>query len=163
MRRLIIVWWSVTDGTRQLAQAATRGARRERQVETLMRRCDRMDSSLIVSADALLIACPEMLGSAAGRMKDLFDRTYYDALDRMAGRPYGLIVCAGSDGRGAIRQIERIMLGWRMKPVADPLRVVVGAQTPQAIAAPKTIEPAARAQAEELGAALAAGLALGLW
>ena len=163
MPRLIIIWWSMTGGTLQLAQAAARGARRERQVETLLRRCDRVDSSLILSADALVIACPEMLGSAAGKMKDLFDRSYYDALDRMAGRPYGLIVCAGSDGTGAIRQIERIMLGWRMKPVAEPLRVVVGAQTPQAIAAPKTIEPTARAQAEELGTALATGLALGVW
>jgi multimeric flavodoxin WrbA len=163
MARLMIVWWSMTGGTRQLAHAAARGARREPQVETLMRRCDRVDSSMIVSADALLIACPEMLGSAAGRMKDLFDRTYYEALDRMTGRPYALIVCAGSDGMGAIRQIERIMLGWRMKPVADPLRVVVGAQTPQAISARKAIEPGALTQAKELGGTLAAGLALGVW
>jgi len=163
VRRLIVIWWSRTGGARQLAQAAARGARSEPQVETLLRRCDRVDSSLILSADALLIACPEMLGSMAGKMKDLFDRTYYDALGAMAGRPYGLIVCAGSDGTGAIRQVERIMQGWRMRPISEPLRVVVGAQTPEAIAAAKSIEPARLAQASELGAALAAGLALGVW
>jgi len=162
-RRLLIIWWSATGGSRQLAQAAARGARTQRSVQTLMRRCDRVDAELLVSSDALVIACPEMLGSAAGMMKDFFDRTYYAGLDRMAGRPYAVIVCAGSDGQGAIRQIERIAQGWRMRPVAAPLRVVVGAQTPEAIAAAKRIDPVALAQARELGAGLAAGLALGLW
>jgi multimeric flavodoxin WrbA len=163
MARLLVIWWSMTGGTHQLARAAALGARGEPQVQTLMRRCDRVDSSMILAADALLIACPEMLGSAAGKMKDMFDRIYYDALGPVAGRPYGLIVCAGSDGTGAIRQIDRIMLGWRMRRVAEPMRVVVGAQTPEAIAAEKRIDPAALAQAKELGAGLAAGLALGLW
>jgi multimeric flavodoxin WrbA len=104
-----------------------------------------------------------MLGSAAGMMKDFFDRTYYAALERMAGRPYALMICAGSDGQGAIRQIERIAQGWRLRPVAAPLRVVVGAQTAEAIGAAKRIDPVALAQARELGAGLAAGLALGLW
>jgi multimeric flavodoxin WrbA len=162
-RRLLIVWWSATGGSWQLARAAARGARSERAIETLMRRCDRVDAPLLLSADALLIACPEMLGGAAGMMKDFFDRTYYAALGRLAGRPYALIVCAGSDGQGAIRQIERIMQGWRLRLSGEPLRVVVGAQTPEAIAAPKSIDPAALVQARELGAGLAAGLALGLW
>lgn len=162
-RRLLIIWWSATGGSRQLAQAAAGGARAERSVQTLMRRCDRVDAPLLVCADALVIACPEMLGSAAGMMKDFFDRTYYAALERMAGRPYALMVCAGSDGQGAIRQIERIAQGWRLRPVAAPLRVVVGAQTAEAIGAAKRIDPVALAQARELGAGLAAGLALGLW
>ena len=50
-------------------------------------------------------------------MKDFFDRTYYAALDRIAGRPYATMVCAGSDGENAVRQIERICTGWRLKPV----------------------------------------------
>jgi multimeric flavodoxin WrbA len=163
MRRLLIVWWSRTGASRQLAQAAAQGARGERRIETMMRRCDRVGADLIRSADAVLWVFPETLGGPAGMIKDLFDRTYYEVLGRTDGRAYGMIVCAGSDGRGAIAQVQRIMTGWRMKPVAEPIRVVVGAQTPASIAAAKTVGTAPLAQARELGAAMAAGLALGLW
>jgi multimeric flavodoxin WrbA len=96
-------------------------------------------------------------------MKEFFDRTYYDVLDRVAGRPYGLMVCAGSDGQGAVRQAARIATGWRLKPAAEPLVVITGAQTAEAISSPKTIGPDDLARAADLGQALAAGLALGIF
>ena len=73
------------------------------------------------------------------------------------------LVCAGSDGHGAIRQIERIATGWRLRRVADPVLVVTGAQAPEAILAPKEIDDEALARAATLGATLAAGTAYGLW
>jgi multimeric flavodoxin WrbA len=99
----------------------------------------------------------------SGLMKDFFDRTYYAALDRVAGRAYGLMICAGSDGQGAVRQLTRIATGWRLRPAAEPLVVITGAQTPEAIWAPKTIAPAELARCEALGGALAAGLAMGIF
>ena len=60
----------------------------------------------------------------AGLMKDFFDRCYYPALGRIEGRPYAVMVCAGSDGSGAARQIERICTGWRLKAVAPALIVM---------------------------------------
>ncbi len=44
-------------------------------------------------------------------MKDLFDRTYYPALDRISERPYATLIGAGSDGHNAARQVERIATG----------------------------------------------------
>jgi hypothetical protein len=32
-------------------------------------------------------------------MKDFFDRSYYAVLDRINGRPYATMICAGSDGQ----------------------------------------------------------------
>jgi hypothetical protein len=46
---------------------------------------------------------------------------------------------------------------------ADPIIVCTHAQTPEAIFAPKTIPPQDINRCEELGAALAAGLALGIF
>ncbi len=117
----------------------------------------------VLAAEALLLATPEMLGSISGLMKDFFDRCYYPCLDGLNGRPYAAMVCAGSDGQGALRQIERIATGWRLKAVADPLIICTRAQTPDAILAPKTIAPADLRACAELGAALAAGLALGIF
>ena len=96
-------------------------------------------------------------------MKEFFDRTYYGVLGRIQGRPYAQLICAGSDGEGAVRQVARICTGWRLKPIAEPLIVNVHAQTPEAILAPKLIPPAALARCEEIGATLAAGLSIGMF
>jgi multimeric flavodoxin WrbA len=117
----------------------------------------------VLAADGYLFATPENLASMSGLMKDFFDRTYYAALDQVNGRPYATMICAGSDGQGAIRQIERIALGWRLKPAAPALLVITHAQTPEAILREKTVGATDLARCEELGATLAAGLDLGLF
>jgi hypothetical protein len=73
------------------------------------------------------------------------------------------MVCAGSDGTNAARQIARIALGWRLRTVAAPLIVCTRAQTPEAILAPKTIDTKDLARCADLGAAMAAGLAAGIF
>ena len=96
-------------------------------------------------------------------MKDFFDRTYYPALDRISARPYAMLICAGSDGHNAARQVERIATGWRLKAIADPLIVCTHAQTPEAILTPKVIGQGDLKRCEELGAALAAGMSIGMF
>ena len=96
-------------------------------------------------------------------MKDFFDRCYYPVLGRIEGRPYAQMICAGSDGENAARQIARIARGWRLKEVQPPLIVCTHAQTPEEILAEKTIPEDELARCRELGAALAAGLAMGVF
>ena len=117
----------------------------------------------MLDAAGYLFATPEYLGSMAGLMKDFFERCYYPALDKVNGRPYASMVCAGSDGQGAVRQIDRIATGLRLRPVARALMVCTHAQTPQEIAREKRLGEADLARCSELGAALAAGLALGIY
>src|SRR5580692_301661 len=117
----------------------------------------------LLNADGYIFATPENLAAMAGVMKDFFDRTYYAALDRLNGRPYAVLICAGSDGENAARQIARIATGWRLRPVADPVIVRTRAQTPEAILAPKTIGTADLAACREIGMAMANGLAAGIF
>jgi len=84
-------------------------------------------------------------------------------VERIEGRPYASLICAGSDGSGAARQIERIATGWRLKAAAPALIVCTHAQTPEAILAPKQIGEAELQRCHDLGAALAAGLVLGVF
>ena len=167
MKKLLIVWCSTTGGTRQMAEAAERGAREALDaggpVEVTRLAAARAGPADVLAADALLLATPEHLGSMAGPMKDFLDRIYYPCLDRVNGRPWALLVCAGSDGTGTIRQAERIATGLRLKRVAEPVLVMTYAQTPQAILAPKTIGGEDLARCEQLGALLAAGLATGIF
>jgi hypothetical protein len=96
-------------------------------------------------------------------MKDFFYRSYYAVLDRINGRPYATMICAGSDGQNAARQIARIATGWRLRAIAEPLIVCTHAQTPEAILARKHIGAADLERCTELGAAIAAGLASGIF
>ena len=164
MQTLLIVHHTLTGGTLQMAQAAAAGAR-EAEPGLAVRLLAARDAAGddVLAADAYLFATPENLASMAGLMKDFFDRTYYAALDRINGRPYAVMICAGSDGTGAARQIERIATGWRLKPVAPALIVCTHAQTPAAILAPKVIGAADLQRCAELAAVLASGLALGVF
>jgi multimeric flavodoxin WrbA len=163
MKSLLIAYASFTGGTRQMAEAAAEGARAEEGVQVRLLPAPQAGPDELLAADGYVFAAPEMLGSMAGQMKDLFDRCYYPLLDQLQGRPYAVLVCAGSDGQGAARQLERIATGWRLKSVAPPLIVCTRAQTPQAIQARKQLDAADLQACRELGAALAAGLALGVF
>lgn len=163
MKTLLIVFHSMTGGARQMAEAAGRGAAAERDVRVRFVTAVQAGAEDVLAADGYVFVTPENLAAMSGLMKDFFDRTYYAVLERIAGRPYAALVCAGSDGRNAVRQIERICTGWRLKAVSEPLIVCTHAQTPEAILAPKTIPEADLRRCEETGAAIAAGLALGIF
>ena len=153
----------MTGGSRQMAEAAHRGAASETDVRVRMVPASEASAEDVLQADGYVFVTPENLASMSGVMKHFFDRTYYPVLDRIAGRPYATMVCAGSDGTNAVRQIDRICTGWRLKTVCEPLIVCTHAQTPEAILAPKTIAESELRRCEEAGAAIAAGLALGIF
>jgi multimeric flavodoxin WrbA len=164
MKTLLIIYHTVTNGTLQMADAAARGgAGAESEVRVVSLKAIDAVAADVLAADGLIFAAPENLGAMSGLMKDFFDRTYYAALDRIAGRPYATMVCAGSDGQNAVRQIERIGKGWRLRRITDSVVICTHAQTPEAIAAPKRLAPDALERCAQLGAALAMGLAAGVF
>jgi multimeric flavodoxin WrbA len=163
MKTLLIVFHSLTGGTRQMAEAAARGAQTQSEVNVRLLPAVQAQPEDVLAADGYIFATPEMLATLSGLMKDFFDRTYYPALERINGRPYAILICAGSDGQNAARQIARIATGWRLRAIADPIIICTHAQTPEAIFAPKVIGSDDLSRCEELGAALAAGLAMGIF
>ena len=163
MKTLLIVFHSRTGGVGQMADAAARGAATEQGVRTRLLAATQAEPDDVLQADGFLFAAPENLASMSGPMKDFFDRAYYPVIDRIQGRPYASMVCAGSDGHNAVRQIARIATGWRLREVAEPIIVCTHAQTAEAILAPKHIAAAELERCRALGAALAAGLALGVF
>lgn len=162
-KTLLIVYHSFTGGTQQMAEAACAGAACEDGVVVRLLRAAHATPEDVLAADGYVFATPENLASMSGQLKDFFDRSYYAALDQINGRPYVSLICAGSDGSNAARQLARIAMGWRLKAVAEPLIVCTHAQTPEAIWAPKQIGKADLERCRTLGEALAAGLALGVF
>ncbi|MEP2101220.1 MAG: NAD(P)H-dependent oxidoreductase [Parasphingorhabdus sp.] len=163
MKNLLIVYYSYTGGTRQMAEAAAAAAQGEEGVKISLMRAEDCEPADMLGADGYIFATPENLAAMAGVMKAFFDRCYYPLLGQIEGRPYAAMICAGSDGENARKQLERIATGWRLKKVIDTPIICTRAQTEEAILAPKTISEKDKAQCAEIGATLAAGLAMGVF
>jgi len=144
-----------------MAEAAFQAGREE--CETRIQQADAAGPDDLLDAEGYIFAAPENLAAVSGVMKDFFDRCYYPVLGRIEGRPYALMVCAGSDGENAVRQMARIATGWRLKPVQEPVIVCTHAQTPEEILAEKSLGGDDLARCRALGGALAAGLNMGVF
>lgn len=161
MARLLILYHSRTGGSRQMAEAAFAAAQEE--CDAVLLTADEAGPDDLLAADGYIFCAPENLAAISGAMKECFDRCYYPVLGQIEGRPYAVMVCAGSDGQNAVRQMARIATGWRLKEVQEPIVICTHAQTPEAILAEKTIDPADLSRCGELGAALGAGLTMGVF
>jgi NAD(P)H-dependent FMN reductase len=163
MHRLLIIWDSMTGGSEALARASYAGARRAKQVDVRIMHAARAHPADVLAANAYMFIFPENLAAISGAMKSFFDRCYYPCLGQLNARPFAILVCAGSDGRNAVAQAERIATGWRLRKIAESMIVCTHAQTPEAICAPKVIDDAHLNSAAERGENLATGLSMGIY
>lgn len=161
-RTLLIVWHSRTGAARQMAEAAFQGAHDAMaqldavgQLDVVMKPAAQVQPQDLLAANAYLFCAPENLAALSGEMKEFFDRNYYAVLEQLNGRPYSLLVSAGSDGSMAVRQAERIATGWRLQQATPPVIANMGAQSPDAILAPKQITEAHHSACHETGGTLA--------
>lgn len=150
MKTLLIVYHSAGVKNAQMAEAVARGARAEEGVEVIVKRCAEAGPEDVLAADGLILGTPENFGYMSGMMKDFLERIFYACEGRIEGRPWALFVGTGLDGAGAVSSVERIVTGLRIKRTAEPIVVV------------KDLKPEHVAQLEELGQAMAAGLASGI-
>ncbi|MDX1668847.1 MAG: flavodoxin domain-containing protein [Limnobacter sp.] len=162
-KKLLIVYYSLTGGAEAMAKAVAKGASSEPDVEVQLLHATQANEDHVLSAAGYVFVCPEMLGSMSGLMKDFFERAYYPCLGQIQARPYSTLICAGSDGQGAVRQIGKIASGWRLKAICDPSIVCTHAQTPEEILGPKTLHTKDLKMCEELGETFAGGLAMGVF
>ena len=158
MKRLLIVYHTQFGGTAQMAEAANAGARTIDDVDTVYLRAADAGVDDLLAADALLIATSENFGGMAGMVKDFLERVYYPCEGRLEGRPYTVLVCAGTDGTGAMRDVDRVATGLRLNKV-HPGLVHRSGRTAQAQAIPADV----LARCSEIGATLAAGLSAGIY
>lgn len=156
---LLVVWHSRTGASRAMAEAIHNGAGKRAR---LIAARDVSPEDLL-AAEGYVFVGPENLAALSGAMKEMFDRCYYPVLGRIEGRAYASVIAAGSDGEGAQRQLDRIVTGWRLKRVAEPMIVNFAAQTPEAIMAAKRVPKANLLACRDLGEAMSEGLRLGIF
>ena len=158
MKRLLIVWHTQFGCTEALAGAAAAGARTAAGVEVVALRAHEARVDDVLGADAYLIGGSENFGALAGQVKDFLERIYYPCEGRLEGRAWSAFVCAGNDGAGAMRDLDRVARGLRLRKVHPGVMHRSGR-----VALAHPVPDEALARCRELGATLAAGLAEGLW
>jgi multimeric flavodoxin WrbA len=158
MRRLLIVWHSQFGGTAQMADAARKGAIDAGGVEVVMKHAQQAGVDDLLACDALLVATSENFGSLSGMTKDFFERVFYPCEHAVEGRPYTVIVCAGTDGSGAVLQVDRIASGLSLRKVLPGVVWMSGVT-----AQPQRVPPQVLDQCRDTGATLAAGLSVGIY
>ena len=153
MTHILVIYHSQSGNTKKMAEAAAAGASSVEGVTVSIKQAQEAGLEDLLACDGLAVGSPEYFGFMAGLIKDFFDRTYEPARGRkeVFKKPYVVFVSAGNDGRGAVRSIERIALGYPLKKVYEPL-VVRGEVTEEALA-----------RCRELGQTIAAGCQLGIY
>ena len=153
MPNLLIVFHSQSGSNAQLAQAVLRGAQRETEVTTRILRAGDATTDDLLWADGILFGSAENFGYLSGGLTDFLARTFYPYQHIAPGRvlPYAMFSSTGNDGRGAVRQLQRIASGYPMREIAEAV-IVRG-----------DIDEAGLHRCEELGQTLAAGLLLGVF
>lgn len=151
MKHLAIIYHSQSDKTAAMTEAVASGACRETGVETRIKKTFDADLQDLLWADGVIFGTPENFGYMSGALKDFFDRTFYPAEPYQLNLPYALFVGAGHDGSGAVREVERIALGYPLRKIAEPV-VAIG-----------ELGDSELQLCLELGHSFAAGLALGIF
>lgn len=149
--QLLICWYSASGTNAQLANAAFQAASQVPGCVTKKKAALRIDKTCFEDAHAYLFIAPENFGQLCGGLRMMFERLYYPLEHALQGRPYATITGCGNDGRGAVRDIDRICTGWRLRRIAEPL-ICRGTQTDDHLQ-----------DSRELAQALAIGLADGVF
>lgn len=151
-KNLLIVYHSQSGRNEALAYAAFRGAvEAESAVGVNLRRAAEAGTRDLMQCSGVLLVFPEYSGSMAGGMKEFMDRCFYPAIDRQLTLPYGMLICTGNDGSNAAALANRIARGIPWVSACET-RIVKGPPSDDGLAL-----------AAETGAALAMGLAMGIF
>ncbi len=151
LKSILVLYHSQGGTMKLMAHHLAKGAAKEKNVAIIHKKAVEVSVGDLLNCNGIAIGSPEYFGTMAGMIKDFFDRTYEAAREKTIGLPFIVFVSAGNDGRGAIRQIERIAAGYKWEKVQEAVRIV-GAPTKKDLVV-----------LEELGHALSAGVDFGIF
>lgn len=165
-KKLLVIYHSQTGVTAQLARAFVSGAELEPDVELRVKQAVDADLADLLWCDGVAFGSPENFGTMSGMIKDFFDRTYYPAQPYELNLPYVLFIAAGNDGTGCSMQVQRILKGYPMRLVNEPIIVVTklepgSDERVDLSSKPRLVE--LRDSVKDLGQGFALGLSMGIY
>jgi len=151
MKKLLIVAHAPSPNTLNLLDSVRRGASGFEDVALTVLSPFAAGAKDVKASNGIILGTTENLGYMSGALKDFFDRIYYPCLEETQGMPYALYIRGRHDGTGTRRGVETIVTGLRWRAIGEPL-ICRG-----------EFREKFRADCEELGALMAAGLDAGVF
>ena len=118
MAKLLIIYHSQSGNTEAMAKAAHEGALSAGATVSLKKAAE-ATSNDVFNCDAIMFGTPNYFSYMAGAIKDFFDRTFYEMLDKITDKPYAAFGSAGAGGKEALDSIDKICRSLRLKKVAE--------------------------------------------
>jgi multimeric flavodoxin WrbA len=151
MKNMLVVYHSQSGTTEALLKPLAVVLSADVELNTIIKRAVDCTAQDVISADLLLLAGSENCGLMSGGVKEFLDRIYYPLMTKVEGMSYGLLISAGNDGTGAVREITKYLDSVGMRK-AVPALIIKG----------EFANDKAKL-VEELGLTLAAGLSVGMF
>lgn len=122
-KKLLVIAHVPSENTQRMRDALVKGASDDQIENTEVKVLNPLNTQPndINLADAIVIGTTENLGYMAGLVKDVFDRCFYECLEKTEGMPFTFYVRAGHDGTGTKTAIQSITTGMKWKLVQEPL------------------------------------------
>jgi multimeric flavodoxin WrbA len=151
--QLLVVSHSNSGHTQEMVELVLAGARDPEAGDVEVRDVPALEATAddVLWSSGVLLGTPAHFGYMSGALKHFFDNAYKPLLEKTRGLPYALFVKGDTDTDGAVTAIQKIVKGLEWREAQPPL-TVVGDLTDDH-----------RAACTELGQAMAAGLAMGIF
>ena len=151
-KNLLIVYHSKGGKNAAMAEAVLQGTHHpDIDVDVRFLKAYEANEDDLLWADGVIFGTPENFGYMSGKLKDFFDRTFYEVEGKVDAKPYAVFIGTGNDGQGALSSIRQICIGYKFKEAQEPI-IVAG-----------DLKQIDLQRCEELGMSMAAGVEAGIF
>lgn len=113
MRKVLIVYCSLSGNTKAAAEAVAEGVRTAG-AEAILKAGHEASAEDLIACDAVALGSYDAFNYMGGELKDFFDRAYAGMRDKVDGKPCGLFLTHGGGGR-AMRSLEALAQWLKLK------------------------------------------------
>jgi NAD(P)H dehydrogenase (quinone) len=132
MAKVLIVYYSRTGNTEEMAKAVEEGAKAAG-AEVIMKRATEATAADLLNCDTVAFGSPTNFAYMAGALKEFFDCSLGEVRGKVSGKPY----CAFGSGRRGTRKVVEVIEGicdaLELKKATEGI-VATGKPTPEVLA-----------------------------
>ena len=122
MGKVLVVYYSIGGNTRLAAEAVVAGAQSVVGGDVDLKSGLEATLDDLFAADAVAFGTGDYFSTMLGGLKDFFDRTYYGAKGKVAGKPAGVFITHGGGGR-AVDSVVKMCERYELSMVREPVLV----------------------------------------
>ncbi|MFC2014912.1 flavodoxin family protein [Chloroflexota bacterium] len=118
MSKVLIIYHSLSGNTEKMANAVSEGAAKAG-ATVILKKAPEADENDLIDCDSAVFGTANYFGYEAGMIKDFFDRTFYAAREKVAGKPCATFGSYGGGGDKAINSLNKLCETMGLKKITE--------------------------------------------